>query len=76
MRSCFYQADSLGLRSIAFPLLGCGLGGFSKSICLDLMFRFVARAFLRGITSIEDVTIAFLRPGEATDEWYQRLQGR
>src|SRR5205823_1595827 len=27
--SCFYHADTLGVRSIAFPLLGTGTGGFS-----------------------------------------------
>ena len=52
MESCFYQADTLNLRSIAFPLLGTGTGGFPLDVCLDTMFRFLARKFLHGLTTV------------------------
>jgi O-acetyl-ADP-ribose deacetylase (regulator of RNase III)/predicted Ser/Thr protein kinase len=52
MASCFYHADSLGITSIAFPLLGTGAGGFSREVCLDTMFRFLARMLLRGLTCV------------------------
>jgi serine/threonine protein kinase len=55
--SCFYQADCHKLNSIAFPLLGTGAQGFPSEICLDTMFRCIARALLRGLTSVRDVTI-------------------
>ena len=32
MASCFYHADTLNVRSIAFPLLGTGVGGFSPRL--------------------------------------------
>jgi len=57
MSSCFYHADTLQVRSIAFPLLGTGGAGFSKEVCLDTMFRFLARMFLRGLTSVREARI-------------------
>lgn len=55
MESCFYHADTLNLRSMAFPLLGSGAGYFPRDLCLDTMFRFLARKFLRGLTSVREV---------------------
>ena len=57
MSSCFYHADTLQVRSIAFPLLGTGGAGFSKEVCLDTMYRFLARMFLRGLTSVREARI-------------------
>ena len=57
MASCFYHADSLHVQSIAFPLLGTGAGGFSKDVCLDTMFRFLARMLLRGLTCVREARI-------------------
>jgi eukaryotic-like serine/threonine-protein kinase len=57
MASCFYHADTLSVATIAFPLLGTGGAGFSKSVCLDTMFRFLARTLLRGVTSVREATI-------------------
>jgi O-acetyl-ADP-ribose deacetylase (regulator of RNase III) len=57
MASCFYHADTLSVATIAFPLLGTGGAGFSKSVCLDTMFRFLARTLLRGLTSVREATI-------------------
>ena len=57
MDSCFYNADTLSLRSIAFPLLGTGTGRLSPEVCLDTMFLFLARKLSQGVTSIRDVRI-------------------
>jgi serine/threonine protein kinase len=57
MDSCFYHADTLGLQSLAFPLLGTGSGGFPPDVCLDTMFRFLARKFLHGLTTVRLVRI-------------------
>jgi O-acetyl-ADP-ribose deacetylase (regulator of RNase III) len=57
MASCFYHADTLHVRTIAFPLLGTGVGGFSRAICLDTMFRFLARTLARGLTSVREARI-------------------
>jgi O-acetyl-ADP-ribose deacetylase (regulator of RNase III) len=64
MASCFYHADTLDVRSIAFPLLGTGAGGFSKDVCLDAMCRFLARLLFRGLTCVQEVRIVlFDSPG-------------
>jgi serine/threonine protein kinase len=63
MESCFYHADSLGLRSIAFPLLGAGQGHFSREECLDTMFRFLIRKMARGLTTVQEARIV-IRPSD------------
>src|SRR5262249_33947116 len=64
LASCFYHADSLHIRTIAFPLLGTGKGGFSQEVCLDTTFRFLARMLLRGLTSVQEARIVlFHRAG-------------
>jgi serine/threonine protein kinase len=57
MASCFYHADSHDVHSIAFPLLGTGAQGFPRDICLDTMVQFLARMFLRGLTSVREARI-------------------
>jgi O-acetyl-ADP-ribose deacetylase (regulator of RNase III) len=57
MTSCFYHADTLDVRTIAFPLLGTGAAGCSIEICLDTMFRFLARMLLRGLTCVTQARI-------------------
>jgi O-acetyl-ADP-ribose deacetylase (regulator of RNase III) len=57
LASCFYHADSLQIRSIAFPLLGTGAGGFPMDVCLDTTFQHLARAFLHGLTCVEEARI-------------------
>lgn len=64
MESCFYHADTLGLHSIAFPLLGTGAGRFSKEVCLDTMFRFLARKLARGLMT---------KNGEGLTQTYNRF---
>jgi serine/threonine protein kinase len=62
MSSCFYHADTLQVRSIAFPLLGTGAQHFSKEICLDTMFRFLSRMLLRGLSSVREARIVVFCP--------------
>ena len=57
LAACFYHADTLFVRTMAFPLLGTGTGGFAPEVCLDTMFRFLARMLLRGLTSVREVRI-------------------
>ncbi len=57
LASCFYHADSLQVRSIAFPLLGTGAARFPCDVCLDTTFQFLARAFLHGLTGVEEARI-------------------
>jgi serine/threonine protein kinase len=69
MTSCFYHADTLAVRSIAFPLLGTGGAGFSREVCLDTMFRFLTRMFLHGLTCVNDARIVVFPL-----EWVRRAQ--
>jgi O-acetyl-ADP-ribose deacetylase (regulator of RNase III)/predicted Ser/Thr protein kinase len=57
LASCFYHADTLGVRSIALPLLGTGGAGFSREVCLDTMFRYLTRMFLHGLTCVDDARV-------------------
>jgi serine/threonine protein kinase/O-acetyl-ADP-ribose deacetylase (regulator of RNase III) len=63
--SCFYHADTLNVRSIAFPLFGTGGGGFSRAVCLDTTFRTLARTLLNGLTCVQDARIVIF-PIEAS----------
>ena len=42
---------------IALPLLGTGVSGLPRDVCLDTMFQFLAGRLLRGLTTIEDARI-------------------
>lgn len=61
LNSCFYHADTLNVQTIAFPLLGTGAGGFSREVCLDTMFRILARTLLRGLTSVREARLVLFR---------------
>jgi serine/threonine protein kinase len=63
LSSCIYHADTLDVKSIAFPLFGTGVGGFSRIVCLDTMFRFLARTLLRGVTSVQEARIVLFDVG-------------
>src|SRR5207237_3430237 len=65
MESCFYHADTLGLKSIAFPLLATGNGQFSREVCLDTMFRFLARKLAHGLTTVQEARLVLYAPGFA-----------
>ncbi|ESA33188.1 serine threonine protein kinase [Leptolyngbya sp. Heron Island J] len=55
--SCFYQAETLSIKSIAFPLLGTGNGSFPRGVAIDTMFRVIAHRLLRRVTPIKEVRI-------------------
>lgn len=55
--SCFYQAETLSIESIAFPLLGTGNAGFPRGTALDMMFRIIAHRLLRRVSPIKEVRI-------------------
>jgi len=49
------RADELGLKSIAFPALGTGVGGFSLDECARVMLDAVEAHAAAGTTSLERV---------------------
>lgn len=51
------RAEELKLKSVVFPLIGCGVGGFPASEAAALMLDAV-REFTSKDTSIEEVTFA------------------
>ena len=53
-RRCLEIALEHGLRSVAFPALGTGTGGFSMQRCAELMLEEVRR-HIDGGTSLEEV---------------------
>ncbi|MEM6254772.1 MAG: serine/threonine-protein kinase [Cyanobacteria bacterium P01_D01_bin.156] len=55
--SCFYQAETLSVQSMAFPLLGVEQGTFPRGMALDTMFRAIAQKLLRYTTPVEEVRI-------------------
>ncbi len=57
LASCIYHAETLHVDTIAFPLLATGNGGFSREICLDTLFRYLAKALLRGLSCIREARI-------------------
>jgi O-acetyl-ADP-ribose deacetylase (regulator of RNase III) len=57
LASCVYQADSLYVERIAFPLLGTGTAGLPEAVCLDTSFRFLARLFARGLTGLKEARL-------------------
>jgi len=50
------RADELGLKRIAFPALGTGVGGFSLEECARIMLDAVEAHAAAGTTSLEQVT--------------------
>ncbi len=53
------RADELGCKSIAFPALGTGVGGFPLSECARLMVG-VVRDYAKENTTIEQVVLVLL----------------
>jgi O-acetyl-ADP-ribose deacetylase (regulator of RNase III) len=62
LESCFYHADTLGVRSLALPLLGTGAAQFSPAVCLDTMFRFLSRKLTHGTTSVQEARVILHHP--------------
>jgi O-acetyl-ADP-ribose deacetylase (regulator of RNase III) len=53
-RNSLRKADELGLKSIAFPALGTGVGGFSLEECARVMIG-VVYEYLTGKTGLEKI---------------------
>lgn len=71
-RSALRVARGLGVRSLAFPALGTGVGGFPFPDCARIMLEEV-RAHLAGPTSLERVVFALW--GEAAYRAFQEVLG-
>ena len=54
VRQALLLAAERGLRSIAFPAIGAGVGGFSLQRCAEVSLE-EARAHLAGETSLEEI---------------------
>jgi len=65
------RADELGLKSIAFPALGTGVGGFSYQQAAEVMIKAI-RQHLDGETSLEEVVLA-LYGQQAYDAFAEEL---
>jgi serine/threonine protein kinase len=65
MAGCMYHANTLGVRSLAFPLLGTGAAGLPRETCLDTMMSFLIAALLYGAHPIERIDIVLYTPSLA-----------
>ena len=65
------RADELGLKSIAFPALGTGVGGFSLEECARVMLDAVEAHAAAGTTSLEQV--AFVLYDASALQAFQRV---
>jgi O-acetyl-ADP-ribose deacetylase (regulator of RNase III) len=54
-RNSLLRADELGIKTVAFPALGTGVGGFPLAECARIMFDEVIR-YSGGETALEKVT--------------------
>jgi O-acetyl-ADP-ribose deacetylase (regulator of RNase III) len=58
------RADELGLKCIAFPALGTGVGGFPLEECARIMLAEIAR-FGQGETSLTQAILVLFQPAAA-----------
>ncbi len=70
-RNSLLRADELGLRSIAFPALGTGVGGFPLDECARIMINEVRRQ-ASGKTSLQKVVFILFQP-QAAEVFRQEL---
>ncbi|MGY8770304.1 MAG: protein kinase domain-containing protein [Pirellulales bacterium] len=64
-----YQATTLNIESIAFPLIGTNDSAFPIEVCLDTMFRNLVRRLLSDATSLKVAKIILW--GQKEDEFEQ-----
>jgi O-acetyl-ADP-ribose deacetylase (regulator of RNase III) len=57
INSCFYEADSHRMTSVAFPVSGKGSLGMAPEDSLDTFFHCIARSLQRSLTSVREVRI-------------------
>ena len=76
---CMQLADDLRVRTIAFPALGTGTGGFPFQLAAEVMTRTIAD-YLIGKTSIELVILTLFSRGMAKESdlnlFYERAVAR
>lgn len=60
VRNCFKKAAELGVRSLAFPAIGAGTGGFSAQRSAEIILQ-TAREILRGKTSVAQVSLVIYK---------------
>ena len=70
--SALRRASELGLRSVALPAFGTGVGGFSLERCAEIMLPEI-ESHLRAGSSLEDVVLA-LR-GQESHTAFARVLG-
>jgi O-acetyl-ADP-ribose deacetylase (regulator of RNase III) len=58
-RSALKVAERLGLKSIAFPAIGTGIGAFSVDKCAEIMLDEVIR-YIKGGSSLETIYFVLL----------------
>jgi len=71
-RNSLLRAREKGLKSIAFPAIGAGIGGFPPDRCAEIMIQ-EARQFLQQPGPVERVY--FVLFGEDTYNVFQRVHG-
>jgi O-acetyl-ADP-ribose deacetylase (regulator of RNase III) len=57
---CFHHAQSLGISSMAFPLLGTGNAGMDPEVCLHTMIEYISREFESGMTPLQEIRIIII----------------
>ncbi|MEC7567056.1 MAG: serine/threonine-protein kinase [Planctomycetota bacterium] len=57
---CFHHAQSLGLTTMAFPLLGTGNAGMDPDICLRTMVDYICREMNQGLTPLKSIKMVIL----------------
>jgi O-acetyl-ADP-ribose deacetylase (regulator of RNase III) len=67
-KSSLLRAEELGLKTIAFPALGTGVGGFSYSKAAEIMIDTV-REHLAGVSGLEEVLLVLY-----SDEAYKAFE--
>ncbi len=55
--SCFYEADSHSIVSVAFPLSAKGALGMDAEESLNTFFRLIVRSMSRSLTSVREVRL-------------------
>jgi serine/threonine protein kinase len=57
---CFHHSQSLGIQSLALPLLGTGNAGMDPEVCLHTMVNYITREFQLGMTPLREIRIILL----------------
>jgi O-acetyl-ADP-ribose deacetylase (regulator of RNase III) len=57
LSGCVYHANTLGLTSLAIPLLGTGTAGFPPEACLDTMMSFLIDKLMYGAHTLQRVDV-------------------